>query len=112
MASDKTEKATPKKKQDARKKGNVAKSQEINGAAVLGAGVIGITAFGPTMVNDFASAMRSSWDQISQPGAITTAAGLHSLFNVVIHVVLTTMAPIAGLCFCAGFLANVVQVGV
>ena len=35
MANDKTEKATPKKKDDARKKGQVARSQDVNGAAVL-----------------------------------------------------------------------------
>ena len=33
MANDKTEKATPKKSEDARKKGQVAKSADINGAA-------------------------------------------------------------------------------
>ncbi|QGG48186.1 flagellar biosynthesis protein FlhB [Heliorestis convoluta] len=35
FAGEKTEKATPKKKQDARKKGQVAKSQEINSALIL-----------------------------------------------------------------------------
>ena len=32
MANDKTEKATPKKREDARRKGNVARSQDLNGA--------------------------------------------------------------------------------
>src|SRR5919112_474699 len=35
MAGEKTEKATPKKAEDARKKGQVARSIELNGAAVL-----------------------------------------------------------------------------
>ena len=44
MANDKTEKATPKKKDDARKKGQVAKSADINGAAILLAGLIALSA--------------------------------------------------------------------
>ncbi len=39
MSENKTEKATPKKKEDARKKGQVAKSADVNGAAVLLAGL-------------------------------------------------------------------------
>ena len=37
---DKTEPATPKKKEDARKKGQVAKSKELSSIAILAAGVI------------------------------------------------------------------------
>jgi len=33
--ADQTEKATPKRRQDARKKGQVAKSADLNGAVVL-----------------------------------------------------------------------------
>lgn len=35
FAGEKTEKATPKKRQDTRKKGQVAKSMEVSGASVL-----------------------------------------------------------------------------
>ena len=35
FAGEKTEKATPKKRQDTRKKGQVAKSQDVNTAFVL-----------------------------------------------------------------------------
>ena len=43
MAEDKTEKATPKKKDDARKKGQVAKSMDVNGAAILLAGLLALS---------------------------------------------------------------------
>ena len=46
MANDKTEKATPKKQEDARKKGQVAKSQDVNGAAILLAGLLALSALG------------------------------------------------------------------
>ena len=45
-AGDKTEKATPKKRQEARKKGQVAKSQDINGAVVMLAVMLTDVAFG------------------------------------------------------------------
>ena len=38
-AQDKTEKATPKKREEARKKGQVAKSADLNGAMVMLAGL-------------------------------------------------------------------------
>ena len=42
MAEGKTEKATPKKRDDARKKGQVARSIDVNGAAVLLAGLLAL----------------------------------------------------------------------
>lgn len=47
FAGEKTEKATPKKRQDARKKGQVAKSAEIPGSLILLGGLICFLAMGP-----------------------------------------------------------------
>ena len=44
--SDKTEKATPKKREEARKKGQVAKSTDLNGAIVLLVGLFALAATG------------------------------------------------------------------
>jgi flagellar biosynthetic protein FlhB len=110
-ADDKTEKATPKKQNEARKKGNVAKSAEVNGAVVLGAGVIGLSAFGPKMVDGVAAAMRNTFGQIANAGSVTSAAGLHSLFEMVLRTVMTTVGPIAAITLCAAILSNVAQVG-
>lgn len=49
FSGEKTEKATPKKKQDSRKKGQVAKSQDLTGAMILLAGFLGLLAFGGFM---------------------------------------------------------------
>ncbi|WP_414859269.1 flagellar biosynthesis protein FlhB [Paenibacillus haidiansis] len=46
FAGEKTEKATPKKRQDARKKGQVAKSQEVPGALILLGSFMCLMAFG------------------------------------------------------------------
>ena len=44
---DKTEKATPKRRAEARKKGQVAKSQDLGGAVVLLAALFSLSALGP-----------------------------------------------------------------
>ncbi|RCX21293.1 flagellar biosynthetic protein FlhB [Fontibacillus phaseoli] len=46
FSGEKTEKATPKKRQDARKKGQVAKSQDISGSVILLSAFLCLIAFG------------------------------------------------------------------
>ena len=86
---DKTEKPTAKRKSEARKKGQVAKSTDLNGAVVLVAGLIGLSAVGPSIVSGIAGSMRSTFQDISNPGDYTTAAGLHELFSAGMHTILT-----------------------
>jgi len=107
---DKTEKPTPKRKKETRKQGQVAKSTDLNGSVVLVAGLIGLTAVGPSIVSGIAGSMRSTFAQISRPGDATSAAGLHALFSAAVHTILGTVAPIAGLCLAAGLIVNVAQV--
>jgi flagellar biosynthesis protein FlhB len=107
---DKTEKPTAKRKREARKKGQVAKSTDLNGAVVLVAGLIGLVAVGPAVVSGIADSMRSTFAQISNPGDATSASGLHALFSAGLHTILTAVAPIAGLCMAAGVIVNVAQV--
>ena len=85
---DKTEKPTPKRKHETRKKGQVAKSTDLNGAVVLVAGLIGLLAVGPAIVSGVSSSMRSTFAQISNPGDATSAAGLHALFSAALHTIL------------------------
>ena len=64
---DKTEKPTGKRKSEARKKGQVAKSTEVNGALVLVAGLVAISMQGPAVVNSMAGAMRTLFGMVSRP---------------------------------------------
>ena len=70
MANDKTEKATPKKKEDARKKGQVAKSADINGAAILLAGLIALSAAGPKAMEQMKIAMLQVIDLMAHPQVV------------------------------------------
>ena len=49
-AGEKTEDATPKKREEARKKGQVARSVDLHGAIVLMASLFALSAFGPAML--------------------------------------------------------------
>jgi flagellar biosynthesis protein FlhB len=108
---DKTEKATPKRRKEARRKGNVAKSTDLNGSVVLIVGLIGLAFLGPKMVNGAGTAMRTIFAQISHPGAATSAAGLHALLQIALNTMLSTVAPLAGMCVATAFVVNVGQVG-
>src|SRR5437764_9951145 len=108
---DRTEKATPKRRGEARKKGQVAKSNDLNGALVLIVGLFAISSLAPTVVSGAAAAMRDSFAQIASSGTVTTGAGLGALLQSTLSTLLGTVAPIAGACLGVGVLANVAQVG-
>jgi flagellar biosynthetic protein FlhB len=108
---DKTEKATPKRRNEARREGNVAKSTDLNSAVVLAAGLVGLIFMGPKAIAGVSDAMRTIFGQISHPGMATSASGLHTLMQLGLNVMLTTVAPIAGMCVFAGVASNVAQVG-
>ncbi len=63
---DKTEPATPKKKQDARKKGRVAKSKELGSIAVLSAGVIYLFFCGKDMTMELGNNIQQTFLIIPQ----------------------------------------------
>jgi len=110
--ADKTEKATPKRRDEARKKGQVARSVDLNGAVVLAAGLLGISAFAPTVLDVMAGSLRTGLTRIAQPQELMTAAGLGSLFSSTAHDLLRGIAPMAAICAVAGIVANLGQVGI
>jgi flagellar biosynthetic protein FlhB len=110
-ADDKTEAPTSKRKTESRKKGQVAKSTELNGAIVLIAGLIAISFLGQKVVNGAGAAMRSVFALIADPKQATSAAGLHGLMMMGVHTLETTVAPIGAICLAGGLLANIAQVG-
>jgi flagellar biosynthesis protein FlhB len=111
MADDKTEKATPKRKTESRKKGQVAKSTELNSVVILLMGLIGIVSIGPTVVSGTAGTMRSAFAMIAKPHEITTGAGLRALLGLVQHTITASVAPIFALCVAGAIVVNVGQVG-
>jgi flagellar biosynthetic protein FlhB len=108
---DKTEKPTGKRKSEARRKGQVSKSTEVNGALVLVAGLIAISMQGPAVVNAMAGSMRALFGMVARPNEVSSGAGLHGILNLMMHTLETTALPIGIICMAGGVLANVAQVG-
>ncbi len=108
---DKTEKATPKHRAEARKRGRVAKSPDLNGAGVLFAGFIAVLMMSSTIVAATGAQMVSMFDRIAHPAGVLSAAGLNGLFHEVLNTLLRTVAPIAGVCVAAALLLNLAQTG-
>jgi flagellar biosynthetic protein FlhB len=110
MAENKTEKATPKKRQEAREKGQVARSMDANGAVVLLASVLALSAFGPTMLHRLQEAMLGVLAWIETP-EVVDRKGVGELFATVGMHVAVAVIPIVAICTLAGVVVNVGQVG-
>ena len=112
MASggDRTEKATPKKRDDARKKGQVARSMDLNGAIVLLAALFALSAFAPRMLQRIEDATRELLLLVAQPDVVGRE-GIGDVLMEVANAWLLSLAPIAAVCMVAGLLASVGQVG-
>lgn len=107
---EKTEKATPKKRDDARKKGQVAKSQDLNGAVVMLAGLLALAAAGGAIAGRMQEVLHAALIQTASPGVVGEA-GIGTLLMDALVATGLAVAPVAGACLVAGVLASVVQVG-
>lgn len=110
-ADDKTEKPTAKRRGEARKKGQVAKSTDLNGALVLIAGLMAVSLMAGKIVTGTATIMTNVFGDISHPGNVSTHAGLSALLHQGMMTLLTTVAPIFAVCIAAAVLVNVAQTG-
>jgi len=109
MPGERTEKPTPKRREQARKKGSVARSNDVNGAVVLLAALMALGSFGPKLVDKLEGAMYQALTQISHP-EVVSVQGLGHLMGSMFLAAGLAAAPIAGVCMLAGVLANVAQV--
>ena len=108
--SDRTEKATPKKRDEARAKGQVARSADVNGAAVLLAALLALSAFGPRMLETMQEATRDLLLLVAAPGVVERD-GIGDVLLAVARPTALAAAPVAVVCLVAGVIASVAQVG-
>ena len=80
-AQDRTEPATEKRLADARKKGDVARSRELNTFAMLVAAIVGLVIFGDTAVYSYQRLTAAHW-QISRTDIFDNHATVELLSNV------------------------------
>lgn len=112
MASggEKTEKATPKRKEEARNKGQVAKSMDLGGAGVLLAGLIALGAFGEKIIDSLQNFLASSLKLAATPDKVE-GAGLGKVVTDASEVAIGAIVPIAVTCAVAAAVIMAAQVG-
>lgn len=110
FAGEKTEKATPKKRQDARKKGQTAKSQDINTAIILLAVFFVLTFMGPIMLDN----IFTIFDRVFRiyVHADLTQESLLVIITDIAKELIILLGPIMLAGVIAAFIANYIQVGV
>lgn len=108
--SEKTEAATPKKKEDARKKGQVAQSRDVSTVILLGAGALAISSpLGVRLARMVFETCRQMWSgMLGQPG---TLADYHAVFLHTGAVIAIALAPFALIFMAAGAASNIIQIG-
>jgi flagellar biosynthetic protein FlhB len=109
-SGEKTEKPTPKRRSEARKQGQVARSMDINGSVVLLATIAALAITGPMTYERLADALRDGFAHIADP-SVVGPAGYAQLFGAMGKTVALSVLPIAASALLAGVIANVAQVG-
>jgi len=110
-SGEKTEKATPKKKQDARKKGQVFQSREISSAMVLMFVFITIRIFGSSMYSEIAQYTKKVFTEYPKMDNFYMPDILVRMFIDSITVMLKVMAPIFIVAMVTGLIVCYAQVG-
>src|SRR5271165_1580537 len=108
---ERTEKATPRHRERARKEGRVARSADVGGALVLAAGLFAVSLLGPRIVTSVSVAFRGIIKEIASPQRATSAAGLNELMHTTLSTLILTVGPVAAICLAAGLRAGSAQVG-
>jgi len=107
---DKTEPASPKKMEDARKKGDVAKSRELSSITILAAGIIFMFFNAKDMTMTLGYNIRKSFSQI--PDIISSNDFAPTIISVVITDFLLLIIPLMIVLMIVAMLTNLLQTGI
>ena len=109
MTDERTEKATPKRRQDARKKGQVSKSQDLNMSVTLAAGFCALFLFFPYLNNSLKNIAIESFSHLTphQLSRDNFAGIINTYFTMIINILLPVMSCV----MLAGIAVNYMQVG-
>jgi len=106
---DKTEQATPKKREDARKKGQVAKSKEVSSIAVLSAGVIYMFFNADRLIHELGEDITGTFTSIPQIASGEIA--IDTYLSQAIQDFLVLILPMLILLLAISLGANLLQTG-
>lgn len=109
FAGEKTERATPKKRQDSRKKGQVAKSMEIPGALILLGCICCLLMLGPFFQERILAMFGDTF--LNRLTMEVTSENIMAMFSNYVIQMLIFLAPIFVIVMIIAFGANYVQIG-
>ncbi|NJN92601.1 MAG: flagellar biosynthesis protein FlhB [Anaerolineales bacterium] len=112
--SDRTEAPTPRRRDEARRKGQVTKSTEINSAAILLTAFWMLNTVGPNVVETMNTLMKRSFTTMSSTSFIHNELTFNTLKTgglTVGGLALQSIAPLVGTLLVVGVVANLGQVG-
>ncbi len=107
-AGEKTEKATPKRRGEARKKGQIPRSPDLNSIFTLAALVVVLTTVGPAIVRRLEQALHDGLLLTSQP-SVVQAKGLGGLERSFAGTVAAALWPVAVVAILVAVLATGLQ---
>ncbi|HET7616479.1 MAG TPA: flagellar biosynthesis protein FlhB [Bacillales bacterium] len=109
MSQEKTERATEKKRQDSRKKGQVAKSGDVNTALILLLVFMFLTFFGASLVQGMLKIMRDALTEFTLMDV--TESSIQQMFVTMSVLSAKAAGPIVFVAFVAAVATNYLQVG-
>ncbi len=109
-AQDKTEQATPKRQEDAKDKGNVAKSQDLNSVALLFAGIFAISYTSKELIGGFVGLAVNVYNNSANMPLTKDTVAFYGPEFFKVFVMIT--GPIFGMLVAAALAVNYAQVGV
>ncbi|PWB82189.1 MAG: flagellar biosynthesis protein FlhB [Candidatus Methylomirabilota bacterium] len=108
-AKERTESATPKRRQEARSRGQMARSQEISSAMLLLSSTLAFYLFGGSLLNGLVGVMRVYLGQ-AMGGELTLPGIQQTMLGASIRMAML-LAPFMGTLVAVAYAANVAQVG-
>jgi len=110
-AEEKTEEPTAKRKREARQKGQVPKSTELNSAVVLLFGFVCLKNFGINLYTNMLDVITLTFEVYMYKEDLFTTSGVIALATDLALMFFTAMLPIFGVVLLAGVISNLMQSG-
>jgi flagellar biosynthesis protein FlhB len=108
VSENRTEKPTPKRREESRKKGQMARSMDLNSATVLLVGVATLAIVAPSMLHQLTDVVRQGIGQSGDPALASKGEG-GALAGWAMRSTLTIIAPVLFAAAVAGVAASVLQ---
>lgn len=110
MSSEKTEKATPKKREDAKRKGQIARGAELPAALTFLAALFAANFFSGDLFDTLGNYIKNSAQMVANPQPFTQTE-VHGIFIEAVKILGLSVLPIIAVALAAGIAGNFAQGG-